>query len=312
MALQTNLLAPKERTQRKIKKGNVTIVVPTWNEVEAIGKVIDELREYGYEKILVVDGHSTDGTTDVAAQKGVDVIKQSGTGKTGALATAVQYVNSAYLLVMDGDFTYDPAGIEHLLEHGHYYDEVIGARKRGRKNIPLLNRLGNNLISWVFKLLFAVNLSDICSGMYLLRTSAARTLEFTTGGFDIEVEIAAQFANRGRAADVPINYRSRIGRQKLSSVRQGLTILTSIVRLANVHNPVVLYTSFVALSAIPAFAILAWVAYERLSFNVWHSGYALFGAILLLLSFQSLAVATISLMIKRSEQRIYKTMNEQS
>ena len=308
--LQANLLSHSKESQQKIEKDDVTIVIPTWNEVEAIGKVIDELREYGYERILVVDGHSTDGTAKSAEEKGVVVIKQIGTGKTGALATAVQYVNSPYFLVMDGDFTYDPSDIVHLLAHGQNYDEVIGARTRGRNNIPLLNRLGNRVISWFFKLLFAVNLSDVCSGMYLLKTSAARKLEFTTGGFDIEVEIASQFADRARVADVPINYRSRLGRQKLSSVRHGFTIVTSIVRLANVHNPLVLYSGFVALSAIPAFAILGWVTYEKIVFNIWHSAYALFGIVLLMLAFQSLTVSTISLMIKRTEQRIYRTLQE--
>ena len=312
VTLQSKVFASARAVQGQVRKEDVTIVIPTLNEVEAIGKVIDELKQYGYEKILVVDGHSTDGTAEVATSNGVDLVEQLGTGKTGALATAVEHVSTPYFLVMDGDLTYDPGSIERLLAHGGTYDEVIGARTAGRENIPLINRFGNRLISWFFKILFGVHLSDVCSGMYLLKTSVARRLEFTTGGFDVEVEIAAQFANSGKIADIPINYRKRIGQRKLSTVGHGLTILASTVRLANAHNPVVLYSGFLALSAIPAIAILAWVAYERILFNIWHSGYALVGLMMLVLSLQSLSVTTMSLMIKRSEQRIYRAMKTQT
>jgi dolichol-phosphate mannosyltransferase len=287
---------------------DVTIVVPTWNEVQAIGQVIDEITEYGYKNILVVDGYSTDGTAEAAQKKGVRVVNQTGRGKTGALATAVQYVETPYILVMDGDCTYDPSCIDKLTAHARTYDEVIGARTYGREHIPMLNRLGNRFISWFFKVMFAVNLTDVCSGMYLIRTQAAKKLEFTTGGFDVEVEIAAQFADDGKVTEVPVNYRPRVGRQKLSSLKHGFTIATSILRLANLHNPVVLYAGFVAMSIIPALAVLGWVAYERIYLGFWHSGYAIVGLLLLILSLQSLAVATISLLIKRSEQRIYRTL----
>ncbi len=291
----------------EVTRDHVTIVVPTWNEVEAIGKVIDELREYGYEEILVIDGYSTDGTASVAAERGVRVINQMGKGKTGALRTAVQNVRTPYMLVMDGDCTYDPSYIEILTAHAGTYDEIIGARTIGRENIPLMNRLGNRMLSWFFKVMFAVSLTDVCSGMYLLHTESAKMLEFTTAGFDVEVELAAQMADNGRVGEVPVNYRPRVGRQKLSSLRHGFTIAASILRLANLHNPVVLYSGLVGLSVVPAFAILSWVLWERLYNNAWHSGYALFGAMLLIIAFQSFTVATISLLIKRNEQRLLRT-----
>ncbi len=297
----------REESPEEITRDEVTIVIPTWNEVEAIGKVIDELREYGYKKVLVIDGYSTDGTASVAAQRGVRVINQAGKGKTGALRTAVEYVNTPYMLVMDGDFTYDPSYIQKLTAHAGAYEQVIGARTVGRENIPRINRLGNKVLSWFFKVMFAVSLTDVCSGMYLLHTESAKMLEFTTAGFDVEVEIAAQMADGGRVSEVPINYRSRVGSQKLSSLKHGFTIASSILRLANLHNPVVLYSGLVALSAVPAFAILSWVLWERLYNKIWHSGYALFGTMLLIIAFQSFAVGTISLLIKRNEQRILRT-----
>jgi dolichol-phosphate mannosyltransferase len=293
-----------------VSKDEVTIVIPTLNEAEAIVKVIDELREYGYQNILVIDGYSTDETQSLAGQKGVRVINQVGAGKSGALATAVDHVETEYMLVMDGDYTYDPSCIDRMLAHASGYDEIIGARTIGRQHIPWINRLGNRLVSWIFNLLFGVRLSDVCSGMYLLLTNSTKRLRFTTAGFDAEVEVASQLAYNGRITEVPVNYRPRLGKQKLSSIKDGTVILASIIRLANTHNPVVLYSGVMALASVAAIAILTWVAYERFTKNIWHSGYALFGVMLLVLATQALSVAAISLLIKRSEQRLMRAHME--
>jgi len=289
--------------RRAISKDEVTVVLPTLNEADAIEVVIDELRKQGYNKILIVDGYSTDGTPELARERGAVVISQIGTGKTGALATAIRYVNTPFLLVMDADCTYDPRNIEQLLAHANSYDEIIGARTNGVQHIPRINRLGNWFLSWFFRLLFSVRIGDVCSGMYLLRSDSARSLQLSTGGFDAEVEITAQLAASGRVAEVPISYRARVGRQKLSSLRDGIRIATSTFRLTGLYNPVLLFSAVMALAIAPATVILAWVIYERLVLSIWHSGYALFGVMLFLLASQAFSVATISILIKRSEQR---------
>jgi dolichol-phosphate mannosyltransferase len=168
------------------------------------------------------------------------------------------------------------------------------------------------MLSAFFRIMFGVYLTDVCSGMYLVRTEALRGLQFTTGGFDVEVEIASQFADGGRVTEVPINYRSRVGTQKLSSVRHGITIALSILQLANLHNPVVLYSVFVALAGIPGLSLLAWVTYERIYSNYWHSGYALFGMMLVVIALQSLTVATMSILIKHSEMRTYRALRDRT
>ena len=200
---------PSHRTQTStnvsaVSKSDIVVVIPALNEAEAIGSVINELKGLGYDDILVVDGYSCDGTSEVAKRNGARVVQQHGVGKTGALRTAIDYVDRPWILVMDGDFTYDPSSIELMLTHGKKYDEVIGARKGGVRHIPLVNRFGNWVIGWVFRLLFGSGLTDVCSGMYLLRTDVAKDLDLTTRGFDLEVEVASQVAAKGednRGAD---------------------------------------------------------------------------------------------------------------
>ncbi|MEM4853471.1 MAG: glycosyltransferase, partial [Thermofilum sp.] len=78
---------------------DVTVVIPTLNEAEAIGLVIDELRGYGFSKILVVDGRSRDGTPEIAAARGARVVTQRGEGKADAVRTALDFVDTPYMLV---------------------------------------------------------------------------------------------------------------------------------------------------------------------------------------------------------------------
>jgi len=293
----------EQETRDVIRPEELTVVIPTLNEAEAIGKVIDELKSYEYNNILVVDGHSMDRTADIARERGARVVLQETNGKGGALRTAIKLVQTPYMLVMDGDYTYNPMSIKNLLQFGETNDEVIGVR-RNRENIPLLNRIGNWILNRTFKLLIGSPSSDVCSGMYLLRTEFARQIAITAESFDVEVEIAAQAATQGTIAEAPVDYRRRVGRRKLRPFKDGLSILASIVWMANRYNPVFLYSAIASLSAVPGTIIIIWVVYENLFNRVWHSGFALFGVMLMLLATQAIAVMVISLLIKRVERRI--------
>jgi len=291
-----------------VGKHEVTVVIPTFNEEQAIGLVIDELMEVGYKNILVVDGYSSDGTVKVAESRGVRVVQQNGHGKTGALKTAVDYVNTPYLLVMDGDYTYCAKDIERFLSNGERYVHVVGVRNQAV--MSWVHRFGNWIITRTFDLLFDAGVSDVCSGMYLLKTEVARGLELQSKGFRTEVEVVAQTAMDGGVTEVPISYRPRIGRRKLSTWRHGFEILASIVSLARRYNPVLLFAAVFALSIFPAVVILGWVGFRLLTNGVFHSGWALFGVMLLLLASQSLAVSTVAILVKRMERRIRQSLGK--
>ena len=292
-----------------LRPDDVTVVIPTLNEAEAIGLVLDELRQEGYRKVLIVDGYSRDGTDKIALSKGARVIYQHGVGKTGALMTAVEHVDTPYILVMDGDYTYNPKDIRKLLIHGKFYALVMGARD-GR-NISRLHRFGNWVITKTFNLLFGTGLSDVFSGMYLLNVNFARQIDLRSRGFSTEVEIAVQAAVEDRITQVPIDYRRRIGRGKLSTWRHGFSILISVIRLAQRYNPILLLSAVGASAIIPAIIILAFVVLRLLMFGVWHSGWALLGTMLLLFSAQFLALGTMAFMVKRVERRILQRIERE-
>ncbi|RLG40768.1 MAG: glycosyl transferase family 2 [Thermoproteota archaeon] len=295
---------PNRSGKPAIPKEDITVVLPTLNEEKAIGKVIDELLSEGYTKILVVDGYSTDRTVEIARSKGVEVVYQKGKGKAGAIRTAIEIVETPYMLVMDADYTYDPKDIERLLRYPEY-DEVIGLRK-DRRNIPLLHRIGNKIISSVLSLLIGQRVSDPCSGMYLIKTESARKLEILSEGFDIEAEIVGEMLIHGKVTEVPISYRRREGEKKLRSWRDGMRILLTVFKVAWLYNPVFLLSAIGSILTVPGIVILFWQLYIRYMYGAerWSFGWAWLGLILLVIGLHAFTVATISLLLKRLERRI--------
>ncbi|WP_238515713.1 glycosyltransferase [Thermococcus sp. 4557] len=116
--------------ERKVSPEDVTILIPTRNEEDGIGEVIDGFKKLGYTNILVIDGHSTDRTREIAKEKGATVVVQSGKGKGQAVAEAFNLIDTDVIVMIDGDGTYDPKDIGKMLqpiERG-IAEHVIGNR----------------------------------------------------------------------------------------------------------------------------------------------------------------------------------------
>jgi len=282
----------------------MTVVIPTLNEESGIAKVIEELHSLKLKNILIVDGYSKDKTVEIAKAMGAKAMYQQGKGKTGALRTAIDAIETPYMLVIDGDYTYDASCIERLVQHMKSYDEIIGARIPTEKaSMTSIHKFGNKVITKAFNLLLSTSITDVCSGMYMLRTEAARDIHLSTTGFDVEVEIAAQIASAGRITEVPINYRPRLGLQKLSTWKHGFKIIKSIVNLGRTYNPGALYSMLGSMITIPGSlmlinSVLEWVVTGRIV-----SPWFFVGISMILVAIQTMGVGIISLMLRRSELR---------
>ncbi len=212
------------------QKDDVTFVIPTLDEENGIGNVIDEIKRAGFEKIVVVDGRSEDKTVEIARRRGAQVLFQRQRGKTEAVRIGIEAAETEFVVLMDGDGSYDPADVEKMLELASFYDQVVGRREF--ENIKIFRRLGNKIVTFLVRSFTETDLHDVCSGLYLLRTAKAKGLLLTRNGFSTEIEILFGMSKVGAISEVPINYRERIGNSKLSLWRHGPQILLSIFSLA--------------------------------------------------------------------------------
>nr|WP_232048896.1 glycosyltransferase family 2 protein [Sulfuracidifex tepidarius] len=284
----------------RVSKEDVTVVLCTLNEEDAIGKVIDDLFSHGYSNILVVDGYSKDRTREIAESKGVKVVMQINSGKGGAVITAINKVDTNFIAFMDADGTYSASDLDRLLYHAPDYVEVIG--KRCKRGIRTLHRFGNWVINKLFAMAFSEDVGDVLSGMYILKTEIAKKLDLRSNGFEIEVEIASQMARFGKIAYVPISYGERIGKTKLSSFRDGLKIVLYLFKMMRFQNPLVFYAIVAGIFIVPGLISLSYAFILYILTGIYHNGYALMGAILTIVGVQGTLVAGLSSMLKRIEK----------
>ncbi|MCY0867654.1 MAG: glycosyltransferase family 2 protein [Desulfurococcus sp.] len=290
-----------------------TIVLPTLNEAEAIGLVIDELLNAGVpvERILVVDGYSSDGTVEIARGRGVRVVFQEGVGKAAAVKTALRYVDTPFVVFMDGDYTYPGSRVCDLLvwlKEG--YDHVVGARVWDKRSQSLVYRIGNRALTLLFNALFGVKLTDVLSGMYASRTRVLREVDFEMHGFSVESEIAAHMAATGRRIkETPVEYRRRLGEKKLG-VKHGFKIALDMVRLTWRYNPAFLIFALGSLLLLPGLLLGAHVGYHYFFTGVKYHVKGLVAIALALTGFISSLLAVLALYVKRMEIRLLRKIEE--
>jgi dolichol-phosphate hexosyltransferase len=217
-----------------MKTENICIIIPTLNEESSIGKVIDEipvkaLKELGYTvQILVVDGISTDQTVQIAQEKGALVLMETRRGKARAIRTALERVESDYVFMLDGDFTYSATYIPAMLNKLQKYPVVIGSRLRGKREKGALrktNLVGNYFLTALANIFYGTRITDLCTGFWGFRRDVVQNLNLTSEGFQLEAELLIQVAKKGyKIGEVPIFYRCRAGKAKLSGIQDGVKI----------------------------------------------------------------------------------------
>jgi dolichol-phosphate hexosyltransferase len=228
----SRMILPDQQTCEATE--TVAVIIPTLNEERSIGKVIEgvpvaDLLKNGLKtEVYVIDGRSNDNTREIAVEKGAKIMLEDRQGKGLAVQTAFNSVTADYEIMVDGDNTYPIEMATEMVRLLKKNDVVIGSRLKGIIEpgaMTKLNVVGNVLLSLLAGVLFGVRVSDVCTGFWGYRNDAIRRLELTARGFEIEADMFAECVRKGlRIAEIPITYRAREDRPKLSSLRDGIKI----------------------------------------------------------------------------------------
>lgn len=197
----------------------VALVIPAWNEAEAIGAVLDEVPPGTVDQVLVVVGSESDPTGAVARRHGARVLVQQARGYgaacwTGARAALAE--NARVVAFLDGDYADPPADLPRLLspiEEGRA-ELVLGCRDLTRfpDALPAHARLGNRLVLLVLRaFLGAQPFSDLPS-FKVIRSDALRALRMREMTYGWTIEMLTKAARAGlRIEEVRVDYRPRLG-----------------------------------------------------------------------------------------------------
>jgi len=219
----------------------VSVIIPTRNEAQAIGRVLGDLPADFATEVIVVDNNSTDGTPEIASRMGARVISEARRGYGRACLTGLACASAPDVVVfLDGDYSDRPAELPLLLApiaEGRA-DITIGSRFGGKSNpgaLPWHQSFGNRLAAGLIRLLYGVKISDLgpfrAGRADMLRALA---LEETTYGWAVEMIVKGAIAGF-RIVEVSVSYYPRIGKSKISGTVKGTVgaawfILSRIVR----------------------------------------------------------------------------------
>ncbi|UTW61133.1 glycosyltransferase family 2 protein [bacterium SCSIO 12741] len=214
-----------------MKQQEIVVIIPAFNEENAIGKVLADIPSNWVNEVIVVDNNSSDQTAQAATDAGATVLQETFQGYGAACLKGIEYCRQRsprpdIIVFLDADYSDYPEELPHLVNpiNKDGIDMVIGSRalgqrERGSMTIPQVfgNWLATTLLRWIYGAKFT-DLGPFRS----IRFPALLDLNMQdkTYGWTVEMQLKA-VRNGLRYAEVPVNYRNRVGKSKISGTVKG-------------------------------------------------------------------------------------------
>ena len=228
-----NMRAPDERGK------TLTVVIPTLNEAQTVGEIIERVKPFT-DDILVVDGHSPDGTADIARSLGTRIVFDHGKGKGEAIRSVIPHLEREITVFIDADGSHDPADIPALIRPilAGEADHVSGSRLMGGSSElhggfdECFRLMGSSLITACINHRFHVRLSESQNGFRAIRTAVLRDLGLQEDITTIEQEMIIKTLKKGyRMAEVPSHeHKRKAGYSKISIRKVAFRYVWSMIK----------------------------------------------------------------------------------
>ena len=233
---------------RIYRRPTVSVVIPTRNEEKNVPFVLHAMPP-GVDEVILVDGHSVDGTVEAArrARPDIVVIQQTRRGKGNALAAGFAAATGDYIVMIDADGSMDPAEIPSFItaldEGAHYAKGTRFALGGGSDDISRLRDVGNKFLNGTTNLLFRTGYSDLCYGYNAFRRECLPAFDLPNphdatvpahwgDGFEIETMINVRVAKAKKVIQEVASFEHprRSGESNLRTFRDGFRVLGTILR----------------------------------------------------------------------------------
>lgn len=227
---QRNIFAPQLK-KIPLAKPDIRVIIPAFNEQNAVGLVIDEIPKDLVSEIIVVDNGSTDDTYEQAKSRGATTLKEPTRGYGNACLKGMAHIAKSktqpdIVVFLDGDHSDYPEQMRDLVRpiiEGKA-DMVIGSRALGQKekgSMTIQQLFGNWLATKLIKLFYRVNYTDLGPFRAIKYDSLLTiAMQDRTYGWTVEMQLKAAKLNL-RTVDLPVDYRQRIGVSKVSGTVKG-------------------------------------------------------------------------------------------
>ena len=209
----------------------IDVIIPAFNEEHSIAKVIAEIPVGLVREIIVCDNNSTDKTSEAARSAGATSLLATRQGYGSACLKGIEYIGSKsvkpdIVVFLDGDYSDYPAEMRSIVRPiiEDDYDLVIGSRALGKLEKGSMQPqqvFGNWLATTLIKFIYNYSFTDL-GPFRAISYEALKKIDMVDKDFGWTVEMQVKAAKyKLRATEVPVNYRKRIGKSKVSGTIKG-------------------------------------------------------------------------------------------
>ena len=239
----------------------ISIVIPAYNEADAIAGVVQVLRgAANWREIIVVDDGSRDATARSAEEAGATVVRLPyNMGNGAAVKNGIRRATGEFILIVDADGQHPPEDALRIAARLGEFDLVIGARATATQ-ANQARRAGNGALNRLASYLTGREIPDLTSGFRGARTSGLREfLHLLPNGFSTPTTTTLSFMKAGyTVAFEPIHARQRMGQSKIRLARDGAKFLMIIFKIVTLFSPLRIFLPISAASFLLGVGYGAW------------------------------------------------------
>jgi len=215
---------------------DLTLIIPTKKEVEALPIFLKEIENYNCKKLIVLEKEDIETKKILEKFNDINILEQKSNGYGNALIEGINNVETDFCCIINADGSMDPKYLEEMRKLCENKDLIFASRYQkpggGSDDDDFVTIIGNAVFTFLGNFLFKLKISDILYTYILGRTSSFKKLDLKNHDFRIcvEIPIKAKILNMEYSC-TPSYERERMGgKKKVNAIKDGLLILSEIVK----------------------------------------------------------------------------------
>lgn len=241
----------RSKAKETLLSSKVAVCIPCLNEESTVAEVVQAFRKnLPQAKVYVFDNASTDQTVRAARKAGAVVVPSPVRGKGNVVRDIFQKMEADWIIMVDGDATYDAAAAPRLLRAAidQEIDMLVGKRctpdEESSRAYRPMHQLGNRMVCGLIRSAFRVPLQDVFSGYRIFSRVFTKTIPLRSGGFEVETELTLQAISKSfTVMEMETAYKARPpgSFSKLNTYRDGMLVLSSFLAICRFYRPMLFF-----------------------------------------------------------------------
>ena len=216
---------------------DLTLIIPAKNEKESLPKVLDELDKFDFKKNVILE-RSDQSTIEAIKSYNCNIIFQESKGYGDALRKGIETVETEFFCIFNADGSFNPKELDLMIAKlkDDKYDFIFASRYEkncGSDDDTFITLIGNYIFTFLGKIFFKLEITDILYTFVMARTSSAKKLKLLAKDFSFCVELPIKAKRANLKIGTSKSYeRARIaGKKKVNAFKDGIKILFSMINL---------------------------------------------------------------------------------